>query len=142
MIVNGIVITVLTAESISDIRTKTISLTRLIIYMVVGIIANIVWGYQSIASMIGGAVVGVIFLGFAILSREGIGYGDGGMFICLGIALGLYTNLRLLVYSLFFALVIGGIYAVAKKKNLKTRIPFIPCVWVTFVFMTIMEAVT
>ena len=136
MVVNGIVAAVLTVESISDIKTKSISLARLVCYMIVALALNIIMRYQSFISLFGGIIVGVIFLGFGILTKEGIGYGDGAIFICLGAVLGLYDNLRLLMYSLMLAAIVGGIYALVRKKNLKVRIPFIPCVLITYVFMT------
>ena len=139
--VNGIVAAVLTVESISDIKTKSISLARLVCYMIVALALNIIMRYQSFISLFGGIVVGVIFLGFGILTKEGIGYGDGAIFICLGAVLGRYDNLRLLMYSLMLAAIVGGIYALVRKKNLKVRIPFIPCVLITYVVMTLVGVI-
>ena len=141
MVVNGIVAAVLTVESISDIKTKSISLARLVCYMIVALALNIIMRYQSFISLFGGIVVGVIFLGFGILTKEGIGYGDGAIFICLGAVLGLYDILRLLMYSLMLAAIVGGIYALVRKKNLKVRIPFIPCVLITYVVMTLVGVI-
>jgi leader peptidase (prepilin peptidase)/N-methyltransferase len=141
MVVNGIVAAVLTVESISDIKTKSISLARLVCYMIVALALNIIMRYQSFISLFGGIIVGVIFLGFGILTKEGIGYGDGAIFICLGAVLGLYDNLRLLMYSLMLAAIVGGIYALVRKKNLKVRIPFIPCVLITYVVMTLVGVI-
>jgi leader peptidase (prepilin peptidase)/N-methyltransferase len=141
MVVNGIVAAVLTVESISDIKTKSISLARLVCYMIVALALNIIMKYQSFISLFGGIIVGVIFLGFGILTKEGIGYGDGAIFICLGAVLGLYDNLRLLMYSLMLAAIVGGIYALVRKKNLKVRIPFIPCVLITYVVMTLVGVI-
>jgi hypothetical protein len=42
MVVNGIVAAVLTVESISDIKTKSISLARLVCYMIVALALNII----------------------------------------------------------------------------------------------------
>ena len=141
MVVNGIVAAVLTVESISDIKTKSISLARLVCYMIVALALNIIMRYQSFISLFGGIIVGVIFLGFGILTKEGIGYGDGAIFICLGAVLGLNDNLRLLMYSLMLAAIVGGIYALVRKKNLKVRIPFIPCVLITYVVMTLVGVI-
>ena len=141
MVINGIVAAVLTVESISDIKTKSISLARLVCYMIVALALNIIMRYQSFISLFGGIIVGVIFLGFGILTKEGIGYGDGAIFICLGAVLGLYDNLRLLMYSLMLAAIVGGIYALVRKKNLKVRIPFIPCVLITYVVMTLVGVI-
>ena len=52
MIVNGIVTAVLAVESVADIRTKSISLFRLIVYFVAGVVANLVFKYQSFISVV------------------------------------------------------------------------------------------
>lgn len=141
MIVNGIVMTALTVESISDIKKKSISGARLIVYFLSAIIANIFLSYQSYSSMLGGIFVGIIVLVFGLITGEGIGYGDGAAFICLGAVLGLSENMRLLFFSLVLASIVGGIYSLVKKKGISTQIPFLPCVLVTFIGMTIIEGI-
>ena len=106
-----------------------------------GTISSTLGIYSLQMGVFGGIIVGVIFLGFGILTKEGIGYGDGAIFICLGAVLGLYDNLRLLMYSLMLAAIVGGIYALVRKKNLKVRIPFIQCVLKTNVVMTLVGVI-
>ena len=68
-----------------------------------------------------------------------MGVGDGVVFLCLGIFLGLSGNLRLLFFSLLIAAIAGGVYAIVTKKGIKAKIPFIPCVLVAFVGTIVTE---
>lgn len=140
MLINGFVATVLMIESVSDIKTKSISLKRLILYFVLALLANFIMKYQSIGSMFGGIMIGVLLILYGVVTRQGIGYGDGVMFICLGAVLGTYRNLKLLFFSLLIACCIGMIISFV-KKNFSTQIPFMPCVLGTFIIMCILEVV-
>lgn len=134
--VNGIIMTVLTIESISDIKTKSMSCVRLTIYFLMALFGNLIFGYQSVMSMAGGIAIGIIVLVYGLITKEGIGYGDGIMFMCLGTVLGASQNLRLLFLSLICATAAGCIYALVLKKGMKTEIPFIPCILCSYIFMT------
>lgn len=134
--VNGIIMTVLTIESISDIKTKSMSCVRLTIYFLMALLGNLILGYQSVMSMAGGIAIGIIVLVYGLITKEGIGYGDGIMFMCLGTVLGASQNLRLLFLSLICVAVAGGIYALVSKKGIKTEIPFIPCILCSYILMT------
>lgn len=137
--VKVIVIAMLAIESISDIRNRTVSLIRLIAFGLLGITINYCKEYQSIWSVVGGLVVGVVLLGYALLSKGAMGVGDGVVFLCLGIFLGLSGNLRLLFFSLIVAALAGGVYAIVTKKGIKAKIPFIPCILVAFIGMSVTE---
>ncbi len=138
--VNGVILTMLAVESVSDIRTQTVSVIRIGIYAVIGIILNVFLRYQTMLSLMGGVLIGVILLGYAVLTKENIGYGDAMIFIVSGIITGLSSNLHLLFFSLLMASVTGGIYALVEKKSIKTRIPYVPCIFVTYLIMSLMEA--
>ncbi len=139
--INGVVISMLAVETVCDLKSRTIAVVPLAVYMVLGIILNCIWGYQSLFSVIGGVLIGLILLGYAFITKESIGYGDGVLFICVGLYVGLSQNLRLLFFSLLLAAVAGGIYTLVKKKSIKTKIPFVPCITFSYVFMTIVEVI-
>lgn len=137
--IKGIVLAILALETCSDLRTKTVSGIRIIIFILVGILLNITMRYQTVWSTVGGVAVGGIILLYAFITKGGIGTGDGLMFVCLGIYLGLSENLRLLFFSLIAAAVSGGIYALIKRRSIKSQIPFIPCVMGTYFIILIVE---
>ena len=137
--IKGLVITMLAIETISDIRKHTVSGIRIIAFMVVGILLNCIMRYQSVWSVVGGIVVGITLFGYSLITKGGIGFGDGLVFICLGIYLGLSQNLRLLFFSLLSAAFFGGIYALIRKKSIKSQIPFMPCILGTYIVMILVE---
>lgn len=137
--IKGIVMAILALETFSDVRTGTVSGVRIIIFGLIGIVLNAVLRYQSIISIAGGLIVGGVILLYSVVTKGGIGKGDGLMFVCLGIYLGLSVNLQLLFYSLIVAAVTGGIYSLVKKKGLKSQIPFMPCILVTYLIILVME---
>lgn len=140
MYLNLIVIAVLTGESISDIKTKSISMTRLIMYFLVAVVCNLLFFYQSIASMLGGIAIGIILLLWGLITNQSIGYGDGLLFVCMGAAIGFVGTLMLLFFSMIIAGILGGIMVFVRKKKLDYQVPFVPCILVTFILMTILEA--
>lgn len=140
--IKGLVITMLAIETVSDVRKHTVSGIRIIAFMVTGIVLNCIMKYQSIWSVVGGIVVGLTLFGYSLITRGGIGFGDGLIFICLGIFLGLSENLRLLFFSLLAAAFFGGIYALIRKKSIKAQIPFVPCILISYVMMILAEVLS
>ena len=108
--INGIVIFILALESISDLRNKSISGWRVLVFGLLGIVLNVLLYYQSVWSVVGGIAVGILLLLYAFFTKGAVGIGDGIMFVCLGIYLGLSDNMRLLFFSLIAAGIIGGIW--------------------------------
>lgn len=137
--IKGLVIAMLAIETISDVRKHTVSGIRIIVFMVIGIVLNCIMKYQSVWSVVGGIVVGMTLLGYSLITKGGIGFGDGLVFICLGVYLGLSENLKLLFFSLLAAAVFGGVYALIRKKSIKTHIPFMPCIMGTYILMIFLE---
>lgn len=137
--IKGVVAVMLMVETISDIKTQSVSGIRIGIFTFFGIILNLLLKYQNIWSAMGGAAVGIVLILYALLTKGAMGIGDGFIFICLGIYLGFSNNLRLLFLSLLLAAVAGGIYAFIKKKSIKTQIPFMPYILVTYAAMTLVE---
>lgn len=141
MAVNGVVMAMLTAETVSDIRTRSVSVIRLLIFLGVAACANIIFDYQSVWSMAGGMSVGAVMFIYSYATGESIGYGDCLVFVCAGAFLGFSRNLRLLFGSFIAAAAAGLVYALIKHKGMKVRIPFIPCILAAFVIGMITEAV-
>ncbi len=139
--INGVVLIMLALETVSDIRTKTVSAVRMIIFVILAGVVNIVFYYQSVWSMLGGIAIGALLFLYALATSESIGYGDCLVFVCAGAFIGFSRNLQLLFFSLVMAAVAGGIYALVRKKGIKARVPFVPCILGTYVVMTVMEII-
>ena len=75
-VVSILVMIMLGIETVADIRSRSVSAVRLIIFAVGAVAVNIIFYYQSIWSMIGGIAVGAVLFLYALLTSESIGYGD------------------------------------------------------------------
>lgn len=141
IVINGVVLTMLTVETVSDIRRKNISVIRQLIFIILAAAVNLLMYYQSIWSMLGGMGVGAIMFFYAYLTKEGVGYGDCLVFVSIGAYVGFSKNMRLLFISLIIGGIVGIIYALKKKSSLECRIPFLPCILCAFVIIDAIELV-
>ncbi len=66
------------------------------------------------------------------VTHGGIGFGDVKILSCIGFLCGL----KVLLYSLFFALIVASVFSLAlvviKKKQVKDFVPFGPMLWLGF----------
>lgn len=140
--INGIVAAMLAVETVSDLRTRTVSAVRLAVFTTGAVAANIVLYYQPIWSMLGGMAVGALLFVYALVTKEGIGYGDCLVFVCAGAYIGLHENIRLLFFSLLAAMAVGGIRAAVHKGSMKSRVPFVPCILGVYTVMTVVRIIS
>jgi len=75
---------------------------------------------------LGGAGVGILFLGISKMTKEALGYGDSLVILGLGILLGLWQVMTVLVMAFSLAAISSMILLVLKKMNRRTTLPFIP----------------
>lgn len=135
--VAGILILLLLC-SITDIKEKKIYIFPCIIFMVIGIIMEFMIGQRGILSICIGMLPGIFVYMAGIITREGIGKGDALVFIVIGIFMGLMKCMILLICSLFLIAGIGVILLFIRKGNLKTKIPFVPFITVSFMIIICM----
>ena len=76
--------------------------------------------------LLGGAGVGILFLGVSKITNEALGYGDSLVILGLGILLGLWQIMTLLVLAFSLAAISSMVLLVLKKMNRRTTLPFIP----------------
>lgn len=111
-----------------DIRTEELPVVYLLISGAAGI-GIYLWKQPfSVGDLLGGIAVGLFLLLCAVISREGIGKGDGYLFCVTGSFLGLQENLVLLIIALSMCAVFAvGLLAVKRCGRL-FRVPFVPFV--------------
>lgn len=71
-------------------------------------------------------VPGLVCLGLGWLTKEGIGYGDGLMLLCLGCFLSLQQLLSVCLSALTLAGIAAMLLLLVFHKGRKTEIPFVP----------------
>lgn len=73
-----------------------------------------------------GGAVGVVFLAVSKVTEEAFGYGDSVLIGVLGIYLGFWNLMNLLIISFLFASVAAMGVLIKRKFKRKTVLPFIP----------------
>lgn len=137
--VNGVVLTLLAVECVSDIKSKSISLLRQLVFFVIAIALNILFSYQSIGSVMGGMAIGGALFLFSYVTKEGVGYGDCLIFLVIGTYVGFIKNMELLFVSLVLSAIVGIAISLWKKKSLNMQIPFVPFILAGYLILTIFE---
>mgnify|MGYP002515938999 FL=1 len=76
--------------------------------------------------VLGGMILGAVFLLASVITRQSIGTGDGCILTVCGMVTGLYQMVVLLVLSLGSASLYGVALCLYKKAGRHTKIPFVP----------------
>jgi leader peptidase (prepilin peptidase)/N-methyltransferase len=116
-----------------DILTKKIPKWYAYFYLATGIICFIFSEKQETYEMIIGGSFGLFFFLVARITKESIGYGDAYIMTGIGFALGITWIFTGLMIALLCMLPISCSLLLMKKVNKKTKIPFLP-----FLFLGIM----
>lgn len=98
------------------------------VVMLLALIFNLVLGTPTIQEFILGSAAGAIFFQLQIYVSKGKWVGTGDVLV--GTAMGLILGWQLLIVALFISYLCGALIStslmIAKKANLKTKIPFAP----------------
>jgi len=84
---------------------------------------------------LGGALVGLVFILVSKITKEGIGYGDSLLILALGIYLGFWKVMVLIMIAFFLSALFAIFVAIIRKKGRKTRFPFVPFLAFSYVVM-------
>ena len=68
-----------------------------------------------------------------------MGSGDGGILLILGLLLGSKNLMYLCIIALTISFVVSLLLLVTRRANGKTRIPFVPFLFVGYLVVTIQE---
>lgn len=116
-----------------DLNRRSIALWVYIVYGVIAFLFKIllVWGDFTLWMEMGKSMaVGIIICMISRLTKGAVGEGDGWFFVVMGIYLGLWDNITLLLYGLLFCSLFSlGIIMWGIIMNVdvsKKRLPFLP----------------
>lgn len=132
------VLVLLTGCSITDIREKKIHVGWCIAFMIIGIVIELI-GQREILDICAGMLPGIFVYVTCIVTGGSIGKGDALVLIAAGIFIGIISSIILFICSLFLVAAAALFLLMLKKGNMKTRIPFVPFLTVTFIFLTCMN---
>lgn len=135
--VNGIPLIVLIPCMITDWRKRKIPLLWNILCGIGMLFYQFVFAGQSIGSLLSSVLVGAILLAAAKICDQCIGYGDGIVFLVIGMWLGFWDTLVLLFGSLVLSSMKALFLILIKKKEKTYKIPFIPFVTAAYIILLI-----
>ena len=78
-------------------------------------------------------MIGLCMIGISQISGEQIGKGDGMVIVALGILCGVRDTLGIVCFASLFMLIPAFILLVSKRGNKKTRVPFLPALFLGYV---------
>ena len=116
----------LSVGSYFDLKDQEIPVNYLILFGMLGVVANMIGRYQSAWESLAGGCIGCVFLLVGWITKEAIGYGDGWALVILGVIKGWYGFIPIV----FGAFLLSGIYGIWRLVGLKASrdetIPFYP----------------
>ena len=120
---------ILVIASVEDVRKKEIAVWEIASCGVVSVAACISGVLHNDADALGifmSLLPGIAILFIALMSGEGIGFGDGFLLLAAGPALGPFAAALGLLAALFAGSIFSGILVLVRKAGKSTRIPFVP----------------
>lgn len=133
-----IVCVLLLYESVIDIKTHRINIIPVVIIGAAGVIMNILV-YKRPIWWMSGALIGLVLLAAAAVSGQRIGYGDGIVYLTLGVCIEPLSVLWILWLSMLSAGVTGGIGIIRGRAERGREIPYIPYVAVSYMVIVLMR---
>lgn len=94
-------------------------------------------GKVTVAGAFLGVCVGIVLIMVSIVTRGGIGIGDGILFMVCGLFFGFYENSVLLFLSLILTAFVSGVLIIVRQVGRKYTLPFAPFVFVGYGVMCV-----
>lgn len=125
---------ILMGLSVMDYKIRKVPRDVLLLCMVGAVVNQMVTQSVDWKLSIAGGAAGIIFLGISKVTKEAIGYGDSLAILVLGIYLGIWGLIEVLVTSFFILGVLGLIWIVTKRKKKSFAFPFYPFLTMGYLF--------
>ena len=136
-----VVLLLLASQSAQDIRKRQITPGVVLLCAAAGFCLGLLQGRQEIGACFLGLLPGAGLLALFWLTHGQVGSGDGLLLLAVGVWLGAWRALLLLVFALSLcALVCGGLLAggIAGRKD---EVPFVPFLLAAFMFWKLSAAI-
>jgi len=119
---------------LDDLKYKQIRIIPVILIGAFGLAMRCALNLDIVGGILG-AVVGILLIAIGKITRQAIGYGDGVVFISIGVLIGFKQVAIVLFISLFLAFIYSVILLVLRKAKRKTVFPFVPFVFLAYAGM-------
>lgn len=124
--IQGLLAVLLAVFTIGDIKYKKINIWGIGLGYILGIAGGIIYGQSRIRSLAGGIGIGLAVCLLHWVTQKGIGLGDGMLAVLIGICTGAEFTVICLCASFFLASCAALVLCCLKKAGRKSRIPFVP----------------
>lgn len=125
--------------SVMDIKYRKLPGTMLAMAGILAFVYCIVFERRNMWLSIAGLLVGMFFVFLSKVTREGIGYGDSLLFCILGLYLGIWRFLELLVISWLLVALAAMFMLVIQRFYRRSAFPMVPFIAVGFAAIWITE---
>lgn len=129
---DGIIFGFLGCCAWSDWKTKEIPVYMLVLFSISTGLLTFSGSGESIESVIGGVLMGLLFFIISKVTEEAIGYGDSWIILLLGIYLGGMKLLWLLFFASFGAGICSLVHMWKHNWKKSESIPFVPFMAVAY----------
>lgn len=99
------------------------------------VVYRLFWGIGPLMLSLGGAAVGIAFLGLSKVSDESFGYGDSILIVALGLYLGLWKLLCVLMGAFGLSAIFSMIMMKTQNFQRKTTLPFVPFLGAAYILL-------
>lgn len=118
-----------------DIKRKEVSIVLTGIFAAAAVIWNLIHQEIPIIIWVCGIIPGFLLLAASWATRGAVGSGDGFVIGICGLFLGIWTNMELLLISLFLSALYSMVLIVVKKVKRNHTIAFVPFVLIGYIIM-------
>jgi len=107
-----------------DIRKRKLPAFVMAVAGAVGVVLILIRGIEWADFL--GLIPGGFIIAASLVSRGAVGFGDGLCVLVIGPVLGVWETVAAVFYGLVLTVIVGGIWAIARKKGRKAKIAFTP----------------
>lgn len=122
----------LVAAGYLDFRKRYLPVWLLAVLNVISVVLCILIRRNSLLSVLGGIIIGVLFFLASRLSGESIGYGDSWLILILGIFLGVRQLLGVVFVASFLASLVSLLLCLRHSRIKRKGLPFAPFLSVAY----------
>lgn len=128
---------VLFMAAIMDIKNKKVKISFIVVLGLFCVFSVILNKNVNIWEICGGIALGLSMIGLSVITNNQIGKGDGMVIAMLGISLGFRDCLMVIAFASVVMAFLSIVLLLLKKANKKTRLPFIPALFISFVVINL-----
>ena len=122
--------------AVQDKRHLGVTPCELLVTSVILLVAG-QFGDVSRQSALGGVMIGAVLMMFSYFSKEAIGIADAVVILVCGVAFGLLETVAFTFLATLYAGVSSGVLLLVKKVGKKSRIPFLPFLFLGYITMRV-----